>query len=243
MGTTAFYFGFDRITAQDVNPIIYKVVDNAVVWVRDDYETSSDDSITSGLVWDGDARLYATFTASSLLATGFPTGSGWLPVLATTGALVQANAKVSVLVQIDPATGDALAGTFISSLLSTGKSNSMFPVMLDIGLSETGDTQVLFEGGSSFNPRETDTTRMTDTGGYNAPHPYRVLFNETLSVALAAEAIGYNNVTGLSLTAGEHICEGQGNKAVPAPLWATIVIAIGITTIVIGTGRQSRPFF
>ena len=217
-GETTLYIGTRQPTGQNQDPIIASFTNGFKNWSRSNYETTGADGRGIGLLWDGLANLYAAFTVDGTQGTPSEdfrrfTADGWLPTYGAGGG-----AKASVLLKLDPTTGEAIpgAGTFIRSQLMSGQTNTVNPTGLDLV-----DNQVVFFGESFFSPLRRDRSRMQpNSPNQDSPFDYRVVFNSNLTEALDTEAIGWDGVTEFSsLTAGNGGGGGETpTEPVPEPL-------------------------
>ncbi|MEO1095256.1 MAG: PEP-CTERM sorting domain-containing protein [Cyanobacteria bacterium J06638_28] len=192
-GSTNIYIGTNQVSGNNQNPIVTSFTNGVRDWVQS-YDDSPIDGRGIGLLWDEDSsNLYGVFTAdggsNGADTFGQATQGGWLA-----GYGPGSGAKASVLLKLDPTTGDAEAGTFIRAQLSSGNTNTVNPTGLDYV-----DDQVVFFGDSFFTPLDTDgqplENRDPDAG---SPFPYRVVLTPDLSDAISAESIGFEGVTQFS---------------------------------------------
>lgn len=183
IGTTSFYIGYQQVSSTNKNPILIRFNAGRRAWCRVDYEVTGDDSTGYGLVWNG-GDLYAAFSSTGTQGTPaqdfrrFAT-RGWLPSYGSGGG-----AKVAVVARIDPTNGNVRAATFLSSVLSNGRSNSLQVERLV--LNANGNLQVIASAWSF--PRRGDRSRMTCNSG--SPYPYTLVFLPNLNQVVRASATG-----------------------------------------------------
>lgn len=180
-GTSSIYVGYQQVTSLNKDPRMIRFDQGKRTWCRSDYEVTSDDGTGYGLIWDGGSLLYGVFSSTGTQGTvsqdfrRFATG-GWLSSYGAGGG-----AKIAVLTRINPATGTISNATYLSSLLSSGKSNSLVVK----GLSLQGSNLVV-NADAWFSPRRSDRSRMTCTG--SSPFNYRIEFVANLSSVVRAVA-------------------------------------------------------
>lgn len=189
-GNTTIYIGTYQKAEDNQDPIITSFTNGVRDWVMTDYETTGADSRGLGLLWDGVDNLYAAFTTDG--TQGDPsedfrrfTTDGWLTTYGAGGG-----GQVTVLLKLNPTTGQGLAGTFVSSLLSKGNSNTLLPT--EFSFSSQGN--VILQADSYFAPRRTNTERMEQTFASGSPFDYRIELTPDLSTALSAISPGWDGV-------------------------------------------------
>eukprot|EP01100_Stratorugosa_tubuloviscum_P006444 TRINITY_DN2784_c0_g5_i1.p1 TRINITY_DN2784_c0_g5~~TRINITY_DN2784_c0_g5_i1.p1 ORF type:complete len:278 (-),score=130.07 TRINITY_DN2784_c0_g5_i1:42-875(-) len=108
------------------NPILAAWRNNVRVWCREDLEITADDSTGIAIAFDSNSNnFYAFFTSTGTQGTvqqdfrRFAT-NGWLKTYGNGGG-----AKILIATNINLSTGYPITATFISALLSSGKSNSI----------------------------------------------------------------------------------------------------------------------
>ena len=191
-GNRRIFIGTHQASAINQNPVIASFTGTTRDWAVADYETGGNDGRGMGLLWDQAGRLYAAFTITgndmfNISLSRFAT-DGWLSSYGSGGG-----ARATFLLRLDPATGQAIEGTFIRAQLSTGNTNTLVPVGLDF----VGN-HVVLRAESFFSPLRTDQQRMVQDGSGASPFDYQVLFDASLGNALIAEAIGWDGVTAFS---------------------------------------------
>jgi hypothetical protein len=190
-GNTLIAIGYRQVSGNNQNPIAVRFDGDAQTWCLENYETGGPDSRGYGLWWDGGSNLYAVFSIDGgTTSTTFNTSGGWLNSYGSGGG-----PKVAVLVKLDPATGLSQGGTYISALLTNGRTNSLTVTALNL----TGGRMIV-SANTAFYPRNTDRTRMVCTGA--SPGIYTLELNPTLTTALWAEAANcQSNVPAPALSA------------------------------------------
>jgi hypothetical protein len=176
-GNITIYNGYRQLGINK-DPITARFTGGVQTWCRTDYETTPDDQTGYGLLWENNL-LFGFFTA-----TGTQSGndfrrfaaSGWMPSYGQGGG-----AKVSIVAQIDPANGDVLRATFVTSRNSNGNSNSL----IFTNAAVTANSLILYAK-SWFSPRNMNKTSMTCTGG--SPFDYTLILSLDLSTAQRATA-------------------------------------------------------
>lgn len=180
VGSTTIYTGYHQQSSINQNPVIARFDSGVRVWCRDDYETTGDDGDGIGLYFDG-TMLYGVFTATGTQPgpnyTRW-TGDGWLSSYSQGGG-----AKVSIILRIDPASGEPNAGTYVRAQLSNGNTNSL--TVKGLALTDAGT--LLIRADSWFSPLNTDKSRMSCSG--SSPFDYTLELSGDLSTALGAAAV------------------------------------------------------
>ncbi|WP_448519240.1 Ig-like domain-containing protein [Rhodoflexus sp.] len=225
---STYYIGTRQVTSINQNPIMAKFTGGVLDWCREDYETTGADGRGYGLFWSG-TDLYAVFSTDGTqgtIAEDFRrfTGSGWLKTYTDASPGGGGGPKVAVILKIDRATGEGIAGqgTFITARTSTDRTNSL--QVRDITVNSSGNLVVRAD--SWFSPRRTDRTAMTQTGTGNSPFDYTLILTPNLTTAVCASAVGWDNGTGVD-------CSGTVTIA-PAP---EIQVLTGTTNIPNNTGN------
>lgn len=180
-GQTRFYIGYQQVSGNNQNPILTRFDGGRRTWCQTAYETSNDDSRGYGLVWDGQGTLYAVFSSTG--TQGTPSQDfrrfarrGWLTSYGSGGG-----AKAAVLARINPSTGNVTAATFLSSVLTSGRTNS---IQVN-GLSLRGD-RLIIEADSWFAPRRPNRQPMQCRGP--SPFRYRLELSGNLQSVIRASA-------------------------------------------------------
>lgn len=189
-GDTTIYIGTNQVSSNNQDPIVTSFTNGSRNWTMS-YDTSGIDARGVGLLWDeASSNLYGVFTADGGSA-GFAeaTTDGWLSSYGRGGGPV-----VSVLLKLNPGSGEAEAGTYIRAQLNSGNTNTVRPTGLDFV-----NNQVVFLGNSFFTPLDANGVPFSDRDeSLTSPFEYRVVLNETLTQAISAEAIGWDGVTAFS---------------------------------------------
>ena len=191
LGTQTIYIGTNQVSSNNQNPIIasFDNTNPANNWVRTDYETTGTDGRGLGLAWDGTA-LYGVFSVDGTQgnpAQDFRRASGdaqqaWLRSYGQGGG-----AKVSVLGQIDPATGTLLNAAYLSAVLNSGNSNTL--TVNDLSINDNGNLLVSAE--SFFSPRRPDGTALTQITPGGSPFTYTVELTPDLKRVVSTAAPGW----------------------------------------------------
>jgi hypothetical protein len=179
---TAIFAGYQQVAANNQNPIVARFEGDTQTWCRSDYETSGDDGTAYGLIWDGANELYAAFSATGTQGDASSdyrrfTQSGWL-----TGYGNGGGAKVTVLLKLDTSDGSPVAGTYLRSQKSDGKTNSL--VITGLAFVEDAEIQVLSD--AWFSPLATDKAPLSCSG--SSPFDYELIFDRALSKPRRASA-------------------------------------------------------
>jgi hypothetical protein len=180
-GQSRIYIGYQQVTATNQNPIAVRFDNGKRTWCRTDYEVTADDSRGYGLLWDGQGVMYAVFSSTGTQGSAsqdfrrFAT-RGWLQSYGRGGG-----AKVAILARVNPTNGNINFATFLSSILSSGRTNSLAVT----NLSFTNDRLVV-NANAFFAPRRANRERMNCTG--SSPFNYRVEFNSNLQSVVRATA-------------------------------------------------------
>ena len=187
-GNTTVYIGTNQVSSNNQDPIVTSFTNGLRDWVSS-YDSSGIDGRGVGLLWDeASSNLYGVFTADggSNGANSFgSTAQGWLGSYGRGGG-----AKASVLLKLNPDSGEAEAGTYLRSQLPNGNTNTVAPTDLDFV-----DGEVVFYGDAFFTPLDTDKQPFTEkTSDDGSPFAYRVVLSADLATATQAEAIGWNGV-------------------------------------------------
>ncbi|VEP12271.1 conserved exported hypothetical protein [Hyella patelloides LEGE 07179] len=198
-GNTNVYIGTNQVNNNNQDPILTSFTNGTRDWVFTDIETTGADARGIALLWDGNNDLYAAFTTDGTQGDASNdfrrfTTNGWLNSYGQGGG-----AKATVLLKIeldrinssDPnnITGVINNGTFVSALLSNGKTNTLVPTNMSFS-----GTELVLEAQSFFAPRNTDAERMTQTtSGISSPFDYTITFNDSLTQANSAISPGWDN--------------------------------------------------
>jgi len=210
-GAVRVYGGADRsqrwyigevLNQSTVNPIIASFKAGKLQWCRTDYESTADQSVGYGLLYNKDPfsssppSIYAVFSSRShqvgvgdkdfrrFATTGRQPNQGVVP--GGSRACAQGDAKVSVIAKVDPTTGDVLAATYVTSRRLFGLSGSLTVTGLDHSLSTraAGET-ITVRALSSAVPLRPNQTRMRCT--VNGPYNYTITYASDLEMILSAQ--------------------------------------------------------
>lgn len=181
IGTSRIYIGYQQVSADNKNPIIIRFNNGRRVWCRTDIEVTGDDGEGYGLLWNGGNLLYGVFSATGTQGTANQdyrrfTAAGWLRSYGNGGG-----PQVSVVLRLNPTTGQPIRGTFVTAQLSSGRSNSL----VVRNLSWTGSS-LLVTSDAWFSPRRTNRQPFACTG--SSPFRYQLWLSPDLSRALRARA-------------------------------------------------------
>jgi hypothetical protein len=175
------YIGYQQATSTNKNPTIARFDGGSQIWCKSNYEVTNDDSTGYGLLWDGEGVMYAVFSTTGTQGESsqdfrrFAT-RGWLRSYGSGGG-----AKAAVLARINPATGNISSATFLTAVLSNGRTNSINVR----ALSWTG-TRLVVTSDAWFSPRRANTQPMTCSG--SSPFSYQLRFTPNLSTVGTASA-------------------------------------------------------
>jgi hypothetical protein len=189
VGNRSIYIGYQQVSSNNQNPVMVSFTNGTQDWVvGSELEETGSDTRGYGLLWDGGDNLYAVFSTDGTQGSTnedfreFAT-DGWLTSYGQGGG-----AKVAIIAKIDPTTGIPTDATFLSAVLSDGDSNTL--TVTDLSLNSDGNVVVQAE--SFFSPRRTDKTAMENNGpDTNSPFDYMIEFTSDLSMAVRAEAPGF----------------------------------------------------
>nr|RNJ65806.1 MAG: hypothetical protein EDM05_29155 [Leptolyngbya sp. IPPAS B-1204] len=192
LGSQTIYIGTQQVTSDNQNPILasFDAKNPSNNWVRTDYEVTGTDGRGYGLFWSG-SQLYAVFSVDGTQGTpaeDFRRVSGdatqsWLRSYGAGGG-----AKVAVLTRINPATGELTDAVYLSSILSSGKSNS-----LEVkGLSLNAAGNLVVTADSYFAPRRPDGKAMTQTAPGSSPFDYTLEITPDLTTVISTSAVGWS---------------------------------------------------
>ena len=190
-GETNIYIGTNQVSSNNQDAIITSFTNGERDWVTTNIETTGADSRGVALLWGGGDDLYAAFTTDGTQGSADRdfrrfTNDGWLSSYGQGGG-----PKATVLLKIDPGSGEAIAGngTFVSAVLSNGNTNSLVPTNLAFA-----GSNIVLEADSYFSPRRTDTTSMNQTTVASSPFSYTITFDRSLKTAQSATAPGWDGV-------------------------------------------------
>ena len=178
LGGATVYVGYQQVSSNNQNPIVVQFSGGERQWCRTDYEQTGVDGTAYGVFWDAEG-LYVIFSVDGgSYDFNFGASNGWLSSYGAGGG-----PKIAVISQLDPATGDPLHGTFLSAVLSNGKTNSL--VARDI--CRVGD-EIRVLADSWYAPRHLDGRRIESCEG-SSPLDYAIAFSLDLTTARAVSSV------------------------------------------------------
>ncbi|NEQ99402.1 MAG: hypothetical protein F6K30_22305, partial [Cyanothece sp. SIO2G6] len=218
-GNQTIFIGTRQVTSNNQNPFAISFVDDTIAWYVSDYETGGPDGRGIGLVWDGGDDFYAAFSVDGG-GSGLETlaSNGWMRSYGSGGG-----PKVTVLARLDAATGLQDAGlngqgTFVSSVLSNGRTNSFVPT--ELGLDASGD--VILNANSWFAPRGINRQAMAEVDSSSgSPFEYSIVFDADLGAAQGAAAAAAAAATTTTTTAMTTATTTTTNNTTPATVMTT----------------------
>ncbi|MDX2091427.1 MAG: hypothetical protein SFX73_26440 [Kofleriaceae bacterium] len=179
VGASTIYVGWKQVAGNNQDPFIARVDDGTVTWCIA-AEAQAPDGRAYGVVWDGDATLYAVYSTDGG-GSALDGHGGWLPAYGTIGS--GGGPKVAVIAKHDPATGAIQRATFVpSQLASSGKVNTLAPRALTV----IAGGAVEFLGEPAFTPLNPDRSRMCVPDS-EYPRGYRVRFPADLGTPSCAD--------------------------------------------------------
>jgi len=186
IGTQTIYIGTVQVSANNQNPIMrsFDTVDLQNRWTRTDFETTGADGRGVSLLWNG-KNLYASFTVDGTQGrpdqdfrrASLSVQPSWLRSYGVGGG-----ANVSVVARIERRTGELLSTAYVSSVLSSGRSNTLLVTQMQT--TRGGNLRVT--ASSFFSPRALSGQALPrqNTGG--SPFNYHIEFDATLMQGLSA---------------------------------------------------------
>lgn len=191
IGTQTIYIGTWQESSNNQDPIIasFDKANSNNNWIRTDYESTGADGRGYGLFWDGD-DLYAAFSTDGTQGSSSEdfrraaadAQQSWLRSYGSGGG-----AKIGVVAKLDETAGEMTDAAFLSSVLSSGNSNSL--VITDLSVNNTGNLVV--EADSWFSPRNPDGSPMTPVGSGSSPFDYTIEITPDLSKVVSTSAVGW----------------------------------------------------
>lgn len=191
LGSQTIYIGTWQASSINQNPIIasFDPKNPENNWVRTDYETTGADGRGYGLFWDGKA-LYSFFSvdgtqgtpSEDFRRTAANATQTWLRSYGQGGG-----PKVSVVARLDPATGEMTRSAYLSSVLSSGNSNSL----VIKGATISDDQTLVLRADSWFSPRRVNGEPMQQVGTGGSPHDYTLEISRDLRTVLSTSAVGW----------------------------------------------------
>jgi len=178
------------------DPIVAFFQSGKLRWCRTDFESSADTVVGYGLLYDAPS-LYVVFSTRGYnLGTGGNdfrrfTTAGWQTnygnVLAGSRKFDVGSAKASVLLKLDPQTGDVLAATYLTSKRIFGTTADLIVTKLDhTRQTRNTDEAIIVTARASGAPLRPDGTRMRCTTP--GPHEYTLVLDSDLKNVLRASA-------------------------------------------------------
>lgn len=180
-GNSRIYIGYQQVSRDNKNPVMVRFHNGRQIWCRNNYEVTGDDGEGYGLLWNGRSILYGVFSATG--TQGQPswdyrrfTRRGWLRSYGSGGG-----PKAAVILRIHPSNGLATHGTFVSSVLSNGRTNSLRVRRLGW----TG-SRLVVTSSAWYSPRDANGRAMNCRG--SSPFPYRIWLRPNLSGVTRVQA-------------------------------------------------------
>lgn len=191
VGETTLVAGYRQVTSIRQDPIIMRfdgLGDDAVkIWQRSDMDTTGVDSQGVGLLWDGADRLYVLITvdggSNEAGTVRRFTAAGWLSDYGAGGG-----AKATVIMRVDPSSGEPQTGSYIRARLSNGNTNTALPAAVAF----YGDAVVVHLT-SFFSPLRVNRQRMNHDSG-TSPFAWRLVLEPSLAQARRSEAPHFDGV-------------------------------------------------
>ena len=177
VGSTTIYAGTAQVTSDNQDPRLVRFDDGVPTWCRSDIETTGDDHRGYGLLWDGADRLLMAISVTGTQGTPDQdlrrvARDGWLRSYtdASTGG---GGPKASIVVAVDPSSGDPTRATYVTARLSNGRVNS-----LTVTAMAFRGEEIIVDVSSFFSPRRADRTPMQCSG--SSPFDVRYVFSSEL---------------------------------------------------------------
>lgn len=191
VGNRILYIGTQQVSRTNQNPLVVAFDRNTRkrLWSRTDYEVTGADGRGYGLFF-GHNKLYALFSIDGTQGTPnqdfrrvsqFATQS-WLKSYGNGGG-----AKVTVVAQIDPTTGKLLRAAYLSSVLSSGNSNSLSVT----GASFNATGNVVLKANAYFSPRRPNGSPMQQVVAGNSPFQQTLVLTSELKKVIKTSAVGW----------------------------------------------------
>ena len=193
IGTQTIYIGTEQVTSINQNPIVRSIdpVNPSNNWLRTDIETTGTDGRGLGIAWTGSA-LYGVFSVDGTQGSSsqdFRRASGgaqqnWLKSFGPGGGK-----KIAVIGQLDPATGKLLKAAHLSSVLSSGQTNSLSVN----GITTNSAGNLVISASSYTSPRRPDGKALTrNSGTAGSPFNYTLEITPDLSRVVRTSAPGWS---------------------------------------------------
>jgi hypothetical protein len=182
-GRRSIYIGYQQVSGNNKNPIMARFDKGVQAWCRTDFETSGDDGEGYGILWNGRKLLYAVFSATGTQGSVENdyrrfTSEGWLTSYGSGGG-----PRVTILSKINAQNGAPVAGTFVTALLSSGKTNTLNAVDL-----RYKRKKIVLKANSYYSPRKPDKSAFSCEG--SSPFASVFHFNKKLTSLISAKADG-----------------------------------------------------
>lgn len=192
LGSQTLYIGFRQTTSINQDPIVMAFEGGRLRWSRSDYETTGADGRGYGLFANG-TNLYGVFSVDGtqgISAQDFRRAAAgatqsWLRSYGSGGG-----AKIAVVAQLNPSNGAMTSAAHLSSVLSSGRSNSF-----QVRAIRASDNSLWIDGNAWFSPRNVNGSAMTRPTGATAgsPFSYSIELSPDLRTARRATAVGWTS--------------------------------------------------
>jgi len=186
-GSTGFFFGNNRYSDHNKNPIIAKYSVGKLDWCKEDYETSNEVSEAYSFAYNpNNEMIYAVFSItgnSGTMQQDFRSYivDGWIDDYGIGSTL---GAPVSVIGIVDPESGELMDATYLPTRRRFGTTS--WSSVEDIQFDSENNLIVTLTAG--YLPLRTDKTRMECNGV--TPREWTVVLNAELSEAVSTVAVG-----------------------------------------------------
>jgi hypothetical protein len=179
IGESTLYAGFDQVSGDNQDPVVARVDGDTVVWCHH-HENDGPDGRALGVTWDGGSKAYVVYT---IVGGGSDLEKdGWFRSYGGHAAISGGGSKVSVLGQLDAASGELLTATHLIAIKSERKVNGHKPSGAP---RVTADGSVEFYGESAHKPIGADAKNSMVCSDYPFNSKYR--FSPDLKSLLCAE--------------------------------------------------------
>lgn len=191
--------GHVQVSGNNQNPFVAAFDQSGQqLWCRNDYERSGDDGTVVGVASTANAdEVVVVFTATGTQGDASNdyrrfTADGWLSSYTAGSPGGGGGGKVLVLAVLAIADGAPLRGTFLTAILSSGKTNSVTRAVAL--LEDDASDSIALAVWSAFSPRGTDKKRLECDDLYSETRDanWMVIFNRQLSTAKASCAPACN---------------------------------------------------
>jgi len=186
-GSTGYFFGGNRFSDHNKDPVIAKFSTGKLSWCYQDYETSNEVSEAYALAYNPENdMLYAVFSITGNSGTteqDFRDDiiNGWIDDYGIGSTL---GAPVSVIGILDVETGDLMDATYLPTRRRFGTTS--WSTVEDIEFDSENNLIVTLTAG--YLPLRPDKTRMECNGV--SPREWTVVLNAELSEVSSAVAVG-----------------------------------------------------